>query len=121
MNIFKKLIVLENEATDFGFKWERPHQIKQQIISELDEIEVHLHDHDRQKLQEEIGDLLHAAFSLTIFCGFDAEETLQMSLNKFERRLTAVKAIAAEREFATLEGKSFNELMQIWEQAKTKT
>ncbi len=53
---------------------ETPEQIKQQILSELEEIEVHLQDKDRHKLQEELGDLLHAAFSLTVFCQFDPEE-----------------------------------------------
>lgn len=121
MTIIKKLVELEQQASDFGFKWETPQQIKQQILSEIAEIDVHLHDKDRSKLQEELGDLLHAVFSLTVFCGFDAEKTLAMSVDKFERRFLAVKQIAALQGLTTLNGLSFDELMAIWDKAKKHT
>lgn len=119
MTILNKLAQLEVDAADFGFKWETPEQIKQQILSELDEIDVHLQDHDRHKLQEELGDLLHAVFSLTVFCQFDPEETLTNSVNKFERRFERVKAITRKRGMEDLNGKSFSQLMDIWNEAKT--
>ena len=118
MNTLKKMAALEREAADFGFKWETPEQIKQQITSEIAEIEVHIHDQDRVKLQEEIGDLLHAVFSLCVFCQFDPEETLTNSVDKFERRFNHVKQIAAQKGLTSLNGKSFTELMQIWDEAK---
>src|SRR5688572_30297916 len=108
MNILNKLATLEVDAADFGFKWETPQQIKQQIVSELDEIEVHLQDHDRHKLQEELGDLLHAVFSLTVFCKFDPEETLTKSVDKFARRLEQVKKITRSRGMENLNGQSFS-------------
>src|SRR5438094_84896 len=81
--ILKKLSALENEASHFGFKWEKEEQIIAQIRSELKEIEIDLkHQSDKHKLQEEIGDLLHAAFSLCVFCQFDSEETLSKSITK---------------------------------------
>lgn len=118
MNILQKVLKLETEASDFGFRWEIPQQIREQIVSEISEIEAHLKDHDRTKLQEEIGDLLHAVFSLTVFCGFDPEETLAMSVDKFEKRFNAVKRIAAERGLQTLQGMKFDALMEIWSVAK---
>lgn len=118
MNILNKLSRLEQEAVEFGFKWETAQQIKEQILSEVKEIDVHLEDQDRHKLQEELGDLLHAAFSLTVFCGFNPEETLTMSVDKFEKRFLAVKKIAAQRGLNSLNGMKFDELMAIWGEAK---
>ncbi len=44
-----------------------------QIRNECIEIEEHLHSvEQREALQEEIGDWLHAAFSLCVFCDFDS-------------------------------------------------
>ena len=79
--------------------------------------------HDTSKtnqtvLQEEIGDLLHAVFSLCIFCKLSPSVTFGQSLTKFERRLRAVKLIAEERELINLEGLPFDELMHIWDKAK---
>jgi len=118
MNILDKIALLETEAATFGFKWETPQQIKEQIISEIAEIDVHLQDKHQEKLQEEIGDLLHAVFSLTVFCGFDPQTTLEKSVNKFEARLTILKQLTAEKGLSTLNGKSFDELMQFWNEAK---
>lgn len=118
MNIVDKLVSLENEASAFGFKWETPDQILAQIQSEVSEIDVHLKDGDRKKLQEEIGDLMHAVFSLCVFCQFDAEETLENSVKKFQRRFKAVQQLAADRGWSTLNGKSFDELMVLWGEAK---
>lgn len=118
MNILEKLSSLELDAADFGFKWEKAEQIMSQIRSECDEIEVHLQDGDQQKLQDEIGDLMHAVLSLCVFCGFNPEETLIQSTNKFERRFLAVKKLAQQAGLKTLNGKSFDELMSFWEKAK---
>lgn len=118
MNLFDKIVSLETEAADFGFKWETFQQIKAQIISELAEVEVHLNDQDPTLLQEEVGDLLHAAFSLTVFLKLNPEATLQNSVNKFERRYEQVKKIAAARGLSNLNNQSFDELMEIWNQAK---
>lgn len=122
MNLLEKITELEKEAADFGFKWENPHQIMEQIQSECLEIDVHLKDAtsstDHTQLQEEIGDLLHAVFSLCVFCQFDPKETLEKATEKFERRLMAVKQIAMKKGLKTLKDYSFDELMVFWEQAK---
>ena len=118
MNIFDKIIASETDAANFGFKWENPQQIKEQILSEVAEIDIHLQDKDQAKLQEEIGDLLHAVMSLTVFCGFDPEQTLTNSMYKFTRRLNAVKRLAAAEGLSSLNGKSFDELMQFWKRVK---
>jgi len=122
MELLDKISALEEEASQFGFKWQSAAQIMEQIYSECDEIKEHL-DSDTSKvnqiaLQEEIGDLIHAVFSLCIFCKFSPRVTLGQSLTKFERRLRAVNLIAEERELINLEGLFFDELMQIWDKAK---
>lgn len=121
MDILKKLTTLENEATRFGFKWENAEQILAQINSECSEIKVHLNKTDSEnkiKLQEEIGDLLHAVFSLCVFCQFDPQETLENSVNKFERRFDEVKQLAKEEGLKSLNGLPFGELMRLWDSAK---
>lgn len=119
MEILDKLFHLEHEAAEFGFKWETPEQIMAQIRSELTEIEEHLaKPQDKDKLQEEIGDLLHAAFSLCIFCKFNPEETLANSVNKFEKRFRETQRLALKEGLENLNGQSFNKLMELWEKAK---
>ncbi|STX28375.1 nucleoside triphosphate pyrophosphohydrolase MazG [Legionella beliardensis] len=122
MNLLEKVLLLEQEAAQFGFRWDNAHQIMAQIKSECLEVSEHLpklsDTSPSADLQEEIGDLLHAVFSLCVFCQFNPKDTLNLTLTKFERRLNAVKQIAGMRGLTNLEGHSFSELMEIWEQAK---
>lgn len=113
-----KLIKLENEAKEFGFYWEDSQQIMAQIQSECHEVQVHLVDNDKKKLQEEIGDLLHAVYSLCVFCHLNPEDTLQKSVDKFEKRFVSVKQLAHQQGLTTLTGQSFDTLMALWNQAK---
>lgn len=124
MNLFKKLNELDCEASEFGFQWENATQIIRQIKSECEEVEEHLREKSsltESNLQEEVGDLLHAAFSLSMFCKLDPEKTLEDALIKFEKRLKMVKLIAKEKGLVTIHGLSFAECMTIWNQAKEKT
>ena len=122
MDLLDKVVSLEESASEFGFRWETTDQIMQQIQSECEEIKEHLHhklsQDNKAALQEEIGDLLHAVFSLCVFTGFSPRMTLGQSLMKFERRLRAVKLITEEQGLNHLDGKPFDELMTIWDRAK---
>ncbi|KTD66374.1 nucleotide pyrophosphohydrolase [Legionella santicrucis] len=121
MNLLEKVLFLEQEAADFGFQWETTAQIIEQIQSECMEISEHLQSKqsmNQSALQEEIGDLLHAVFSLCVYCQFSPQDTLKKTLEKFERRLQAVKTVAKEKELNNLQGQSFDELMHIWNLAK---
>lgn len=119
MNSLDKLIALEQEAAHFGFKWEDATQIMQQIQSECAEVQAHLKDlassETTEKLQEEIGDLLHAVFSLSIFCQLDPQVTLEKAIAKFARRFALVKQLAQAAGLFTLEGQSFQGLMHFWQ------
>ena len=120
LNLLEKVKKLELDADKFGFRWENTGQIMKQIQSECVEIEEHLgvNSANQAALQEEIGDLLHAVFSLCVFCKFEPQETLHATLAKFERRLDAVKQLAATDGKSSLTGHSFSELMKYWDQAK---
>jgi uncharacterized protein YabN with tetrapyrrole methylase and pyrophosphatase domain len=121
-DLLEKIEALEHTADAFGFRWETTAQIMEQIQSECAEINEHLDQGitsvNQPDLQEEIGDLLHAVFSLCVFCKLNPKETLEKTILKFERRLNAVKSIATEQGLTTLDGHSFDELMKIWRQAK---
>ena len=124
MDLLDKVVTLENEAAAFGFKWENTDQIMAQIKSECLEIKEHLDQEpsqaNQEKLQEEIGDLLHAVFSLCVFCTLSPSDTLSQTLEKFDRRITAVKEISHEQGVTNLNGYSFDKLMAIWDEAKVR-
>lgn len=118
MNSLIKLFELEKEAAEFGFAWDNSTQIMLQILSECSEVKAHLQDENKEKLQEEIGDLLHAIFSLCAFNKIDAYDTLEKSVYKFERRFRTVQVLAKEKGYTSLRGETFENLMNLWDKAK---
>ena len=119
MTILKELSDIEAEAEQFGFCWPDAKMILDQIASESAEIKHALEKETPERLQEEIGDLIFAAFSLAVFLKFDPEETLAKSLHKFRKRFQKMKTIAAQEGHTSLQGKSLETLLRFWKQAKT--
>ncbi|MFY7697991.1 MAG: MazG nucleotide pyrophosphohydrolase domain-containing protein [Legionella sp.] len=119
MNLLEKMVQLEERAQNFGLCWESSAQIMAQILSEYHEVSEHLQmDANQDRLKEEIGDLLHAVFSLCVFCQLNPIQTVKESLDKFEKRLKAVELLASEQGLDNLKGHSFAELMSYWRKAK---
>lgn len=120
MTLLQTLINTENDARNFGFEWPDAKMIVQQVMSECQEILTDLENQEPpEKLQEEIGDLLHAAISLCIFCNFDLKETLTKTNIKFAERLTAVKSLTQSYGLKNLKGQDLALLLKIWKEAKT--
>lgn len=114
-----KLIALEKDARAFGFDWPTQETIIEQAISECHEItEAIQQEEPSHRIQEEIGDLLHTAISLSIFSGYDVEETLANVVEKFGKRMDALKQIAKQKGLNTLEGQSFEFMLELWKEAK---
>ena len=114
------IVKLEKDSVEFGLSWPNSMEILKQIESECREIREHLESGDDKSLalEEEIGDLMHAAMSLSWFCGFDSLNVLQKSCNKFELRLNTMKCIAKEQGIENVKHYSFDELMLLWKAAK---
>ncbi|MGI9214692.1 MAG: MazG nucleotide pyrophosphohydrolase domain-containing protein, partial [Gammaproteobacteria bacterium] len=93
-DVLNEVNLLQQDAINFGFNWPNMDMLIEQIISECKEIEQAHHDNEsKDRIQEEIGDLLHAVMSLCIFNGFDITQTILKNNDKYNRRLKALKII----------------------------
>ncbi|KTC94614.1 MazG nucleotide pyrophosphohydrolase domain-containing protein [Legionella erythra] len=121
-NALQHLLNVEKEARDFGFLWPDAEMIIDQALSECEEVREALRQQQtQQRVQEEVGDLLHTAISLCFFLGFDVQETLAKTSVKFATRMEALKAVARERGYVDLKGQSIALLGELWQQAKLET
>jgi uncharacterized protein YabN with tetrapyrrole methylase and pyrophosphatase domain len=121
-NALNDLIDLEKDAIRFGFEWPNENMILEQAIDECREIKEALEKNEKsERIQEEIGDLLHSAISLCVFAGFDIEETLEKVNAKFAKRMQAMKLLTHEIGLSNLQGKSIDFMMELWCKAKKVT
>lgn len=118
-NALNDLIAVELEARNFGFDWPNKEMIIDQAISECHEIFAAIHDGEpAERVQEEIGDLIHAAICLCIFAGFDVDETIEKVRIKFAKRMAAMHKLATKRGLTTLSGQSIDFMLELWHEAK---
>ena len=83
---------ITQKVAGVGFDWSHPEEIAEKIREELAEVEETLdNDSPRERVKEEIGDLLFAVANLARFLDLDPEAALAAANRKFRRRFTAVE------------------------------
>jgi len=108
---------LQKRAEKVGFDWKDFKGIKEKIVEELQEIEEELQRGNREKLEEEVGDLLFMAVNLARFLGVHPETALQKANRKFEKRFRFMERRAKELG-KELKEMGIDEMEELWQEAK---
>lgn len=105
------------KAANLGFDWDNVSEVMGKVKEEITEIEAELEANNRDRLQEEVGDLLFSVVNLARHCDVEPETALKFANKKFRERFRHVEpAIRKAREddrTLTLE-----EMDRYWDQAK---
>jgi tetrapyrrole methylase family protein / MazG family protein len=104
-------------ARDAGMDWDDIHSVLAKVREELEEVEGALSRNDPAAAADELGDMLLALANAPRFIGYNAEETLRRSCDKFTARFSIVERLAGERR---LELKSLKPaaIEALWQEAK---
>jgi nucleoside triphosphate diphosphatase len=108
---------LTAKAATVGFDWPEAAQVIDKIHEELEEVKEASSSGDRDRIEDEIGDLLFSVTNLARHFGIDPENALRRTNAKFERRFRAIEH-ALERDGKTLEQASLEEMEKLWVGAK---
>jgi ATP diphosphatase len=108
---------LGRRAARVGFDWQEPGQVRDKVIEELGEVDEALAAGSRERVTEELGDLLFAIANWTLHLKIDPEEALRAANAKFERRFRQMEALAGARGTA-LESLNATQWDELWRQAK---
>ncbi len=121
MDALVTMIQLEKDARKFGFDWPDQDMVIEQTISECQEVATDIQNNaSKAKIQEEVGDVLHAAISLCLYLGYDIEDTLSKTNQKFATRMHHLKALARQRGHDNLRGQPIEFMLKLWHEAKQK-
>ena len=100
---------LQKRAARTGFDWPDVSGPRAKISEELAELDA---ESDRERQEEELGDLLFAVVNLARHLKIDAEEALRKANRKFENRF---RVIESEPGFSSL---TLEEKEALWARAK---
>ncbi len=109
---------MQKKAAQVGFDWPDGKAVLAKIREELDELEAEVRaDAGREPIAAEMGDLLFSCINLCRHYGIDADTSLRLTNDKFERRFRHMEERTAARN-KQLADCSLAELEVMWSAAK---
>ena len=107
---------ISKKVVKVGFEWENVESLKDCIKSEYKEFEEAVETGDKEKMEDEMGDIFFATVNLARWYKIDAEQALLRANKKFIRRFKKMEELKTK----PFEEYSFEEFNNLWKQAKIK-
>lgn len=120
---WQRAVKLQKRAATVGFDWPGPAPVIDKLHEEIDEVRVEFEalaqgdDAARDRLEDEIGDLLFVAANLARHAKVDPGVALRRANAKFERRFRAMERFAAA-DGVTLSSLDLEAQDAYWDRAK---
>lgn len=109
---------LHKRASRIGFDWQRAADVLQKLDEEVAELRVEIeNDAPRERVTDEIGDLLFVTTILARHSGVDPESALRHANAKFERRFRRMEELAKEQGH-DIKAMSLARQDALWDQVK---
>jgi MazG family protein len=109
---------LTSRAAGVGFDWPSAEQVLEKLDEELGELaEARAAGAPRERIEDEVGDLLFVIVNLARFLKVDPEQALRGTNRKFRERFGYVERKLKEQG-RTVAGATLEEMDALWEQAK---
>ena len=118
---WQRAVKLQSRAARTGFDWPGPEPVLEKLQEETGEVREEFARGDvaanRERLEDEIGDLLFVAANVARHAKVDPGAALRRANHKFERRFRAMEALA-EAAGSPLPTLSLEQQEALWQQVK---
>jgi uncharacterized protein YabN with tetrapyrrole methylase and pyrophosphatase domain len=106
---------LQEKAGAVGFDWERTEDVLAKLREETDELALEVAAGNRERCEQEIGDLLFSVVNVARSLSIDPEAALRKTNLRFRRRFALI-----EERFrgSDLRKVGLAEMDRVWEEAK---
>ncbi|HPE55849.1 MAG TPA: nucleoside triphosphate pyrophosphohydrolase [Bacteroidales bacterium] len=109
---------IQEKAKGVGFDWEKPEQVWDKVLEEMEELKTEVDSgNDQDKMEHELGDLLFALVNYARFIGVNPEDALERTNRKFISRFMHLEKKATESG-RSLKDMTLAEMDVFWEEAK---
>ncbi|MBC9931966.1 nucleoside triphosphate pyrophosphohydrolase [Chitinophaga qingshengii] len=112
-----KAMRLQEKAKQTGFEWDTTAQVWEKVKEEVNELEEVVHTGDQNEIEAEFGDVMFSLVNYSRFLNIDAENALERTNKKFQRRFQHMEALALEQG-RRLNDMNLTEMDTLWNKAK---
>lgn len=117
-----KAMRIQEKARGVGFDWDEPAQVWEKVEEEMSEFKAEFNiengkDIDKEKAQNEFGDLLFSLINYARFVDINPEEALERTNKKFIKRFNYLEEQSA-KDGKNIAEMSLPEMDHYWEKAK---
>ncbi len=112
-----KAFRIQDKARGVGFDWEKKEQVWDKVREEIEEFSAEIKNHDKQKMEQEFGDIIFALINAGRLYGIHPEDALEKTNRKFIKRFSFLEEKTI-KQGKDLKKMSLEEMDKIWEQAK---
>ncbi len=109
---------IQDKVKGVGFDWEKPEQVWEKVLEEMEELKTEADKGaSHKKLEEEYGDLLFALINYARFINVNPENALERTNKKFVKRFEHLEK-QAKKLGKDLKVMNLAEMDVFWEEAK---
>jgi len=115
-----KAIRIQEKAKQVGFEWEKKEDVWQKVEEEIGELKEAIVLDEKDKIEEEFGDVLFSIINYARFFHLDAEGVLEKTNRKFIHRFQQME-ILATNSGKSLSDMNLEEMDHLWNDVKKQT
>jgi len=109
---------MQEKVSGVGFDWEKPEQVWDKVIEEMNELKKEVEKKEnKDKMENELGDLLFAIVNYARFININPEDALEKTNKKFIRRFQYLEE-ESKKLGKSLHDMTLTEMDKYWNKAK---
>ena len=105
---------IQDKVRNVGFDWKNKNEVWDKVWEEIDEVKNEIKSGNKEKLEEEFGDLIFSVVNDARLYKIDPENALQKTNVKFIKRFNYI-----ESKISNFQDAKQEEMEKLWEEAKT--
>lgn len=112
-----KAIRIQDKARGVGFDWDNKDQVWEKVQEELEELKIEVDKENKEKIEDEFGDVMFSLINYARFLNINPEEALERTNRKFITRFQYLEN-QAKLINKPLKDMTLDEMNEFWNQAK---
>lgn len=110
---------IQDKVRAVGFDWKNRDEVWEKVIEEIDEVKHEvINGNDKDKMEEEVGDLLFSIVNVDRLYGIEPETALEKTNRKFIERFRYIEEKTGQSG-RSLKEMSIEEMEILWQEAKS--